>query len=293
LEGKKRHVFLVDFNSNGRFNDEMRVPEGVRVSNGPVPVEQGDMLLIDPKTDNGGLQYDSDANANESMHYVSKLANIDGRFYDVKISPAGDKLTLTASALPLGKVKNPNAKYRATIYGDHGFVDVCSQHGEVVAVPEGAWKLWSYVIDATEVAKPNKAEEKKPAAEKGTAKKGTMLESLAQDLNGLLGGSSDSEPVARQSTVSAQATDSYKPIKVVQGQTVAFPFGPPYKPVVAANSFEDGPNREVLSLGLTLVGSTGEICNDMTVKGGRPSKPKFTITNAKGEVIEKGRFDYG
>jgi hypothetical protein len=291
LDGKKRHVILLDFNSNGRFNDEMRVPEGVRVSNGPVPVEQGDMLLVDPKNDNGNLQ--SDVNGTDGMHYVSKLANIDGRFYNVKISPAGDKLTLTASSVPLGNVKNPNAKYRATIYGDLGFVDVRSEKGEAVAVPEGQWKLLSYTIDVTEVKKPKKAEEKKPSAEKGKEKKGTMLESLAQDLNALLGGSSAPDSAARQSTVSAQATDSYKPIKVVKGETVVLPFGPPYKPVVTADSFEDGPKREALSLGLTLVGSAGEVCNDMTVKGGRPSKPKFTITDAQGKVVEQGSFDYG
>lgn len=293
LDGKKRHVILLDFNSNGRFNDEMRVPEGVRVSNGPIPVEQGDMLLVDPKNDNGNLLSDADVNGNDGMHYVSKLVNIDGRFYDVKISPAGDKLTLTASSVPLGNVKNPNAKYRATIYGDLGFVDVSSEKGEAVAVPEGQWKLLSYTIDVTEVKKPKKAEEKKPSAEKAKEKKGTMLESLAQDLNALLGGSTAPDFALRQSTVSAQATDSYKPIKVVKGETVALPFGPPYKPVVAADSFEDGPKREVLSLGLTLVGSAGEICNDMTVKGGRPSKPKFTITDAKGKVVEQGSFDYG
>ena len=101
------------------------------------------------------------------------------------------------------------------------------------------------------------------------------------------------ESAARQSTVSAQATDSYKAIKVVKGETVVLPFGPPYKPVVTADSFEDGEKHEVLSLGLTLVGSAGEICDDMTVKGGRPSKPKFTITDAKGKVVEQGSFEYG
>jgi hypothetical protein len=295
LEGKKRHVVLIDYNSNGRFNDEMGVPKDVSVSSGPVPVEQGDMLLIDPKA---GVSND----ANDSMHYVSKLANIDGRFYEVKISPSGDQLTLTASALPLGYVKNPNAKYRATIYGDQGFVDIRSEKGEPVAVPEGQWKLLSYNLDATVVKEPKKGEKKadeKNSAEKEEkkdekgAEKGSMLKSLAEGLNSLLGGSSEGDSGVPQSTVSAQATGSYKAVKVVKGETVALPFGPPYKPVVTADAFEDGEKHEVLSLRLTLVGSAGETCDDMTVKGGRPSKPKFTITDAKGKVVEEGRFEYG
>ena len=165
-------------------------------------------------------------------------------------------------------------------------------------MPEGEWKLLSYTIDATAAKEPKKAEEKKEekkpekkADEKD--KKGTMLESLAQDLNALLGGSSAADTAIQQSTVSAEATGSYKAVKVVKGETVVLPFGPPYKPVVTADFFENDSKREVLSLGLTLVGSAGEVCDEMTVKGGRPSKPKFTITDAKGKVIEKGSFEYG
>ena len=247
LEGKKRHVLLVDFNSNGRFNDETRIPEGVRGSNGPVPLMQGDMLLIDPRSDGGNPLYEYSVGGNDSMHYVSKLANIDGRFYDVKISPAGDKLTLTASTIPLGSLKNPNAKYRATIYGDLGFVDIRSQQGEAVAVPVGQWKLLSYTIDATEVKKAKKANEKKPAADKRKENKGSMLDSLARDLDALLGGSPQSESAVQLSTVSARATDSYKSIKVVKGETAVLPFGPPYKPVVEANAFEGGQARGLVA----------------------------------------------
>ncbi len=294
LDGKKRHVFLLDYNSNGRFNDEMNVPNGVYVSDGRIPVQPGDMLLVDPRAVNGNLVYQDSVTGNGSMHYVSKLTNIDGRFYDVKISPAGDRLTLTPSTLPLGKVHNPNGKFRATIYGEQGFVDVRGDGDAAVPVPVGQWKLLSYTIDATPVKKAKKSEEKKPE-EKAEAKekKDSALAALARDLGALLGGSSDPGSVLRPSTVSAKATGSYKPIEVVKGETVELPFGPPYKPVVTADGFQDGQKHEVLSLGLSLVGSGGEICDDMTVKGGRPSKPKFTITDAKGKVIQEGRFEYG
>ena len=51
---------------------------------------------------------------------MSKLVNIDGRFYDLHISPAGDKLTLTPSSLPLGNVTNPNDGFHATVYSEKG-----------------------------------------------------------------------------------------------------------------------------------------------------------------------------
>ncbi len=292
LDGKKRHVVLIDFNSNGRFNDEIRISKDVVAPNSQVGAEPGDVLLVDPNP-NGDSQYDP--RDSDSMHNVSKLVNIDGRFYDVKISPAGDKLTLTASSMPLGKVKNASLKFNAIIYGDLGVLDIRGEKDAPIPVPEGEWKLMSYTIDATAAKEPKKAdenkEEKKPE-KKADEKKGA-LESMVQGLNALLGDSSESDTVVRQSTVSAQATASYKAVKVVKGETVVMPFGPPYKPVVTADFFENGPKREVLSLGLTLIGSAGEVCDEMTVKGGRPSKPKFIITDAKGKVIEKGSFEYG
>jgi len=290
LDGKKRHVILIDFNSSGRFDDEISIPKDVRAAGGQVAAEPGDMLLVDPKP-NGDPQYD--VNSSDSMHYVSKLVNIDGRFYDVKISPAGDKLTLDPSSIPLGNVKNPNVRFHAVIYGDRGFLQIRADKKDApIPVPEGEWKLFSYTIDGTAVEEPKKADEKKPE-KKGEKKKGSMLESLAKDLESLLGGSSESESSNRQSVVTAQATGAYKAVKVVKGETVALPFGPPYKPTVTADFFEDGAKREVLSLGLTLIGSAGEICSDMTVNGGRPSKPKVTITDAKGKVVEQGNFEYG
>jgi len=71
------------------------------------------------------------------------------------------------------------------------------------------------------------------------------------------------------------------------------PFGPPYKPTVTAQYFEDGVKHKVLSLGMTLVGSADEVCSNMMVNGGRPSKPKFTITDAKGKAVQEGSFEYG
>jgi hypothetical protein len=66
------------------------------------------------------------------------------------------------------------------------------------------------------------------------------------------------------------------------------PFGPPYTPTVTAS----GAGIQVL-LALSLVGSAGETCTDLTVDGGRPAKPAFTITDDKDQVVQTGKFEYG
>ena len=42
-----------------------------------------------------------------------------------------------------------------------------------------------------------------------------------------------------------------------------------------------------------VVGSGGESVSNLVVDGYRPTKPEFTITDPKGEVVEKGSFEYG
>ena len=41
---------------------------------------------------------------------------------------------------------------------------------------------------------------------------------------------------------------------------------------------------------MSLIGSAGEICTNMMVDGGRPSKPEFTITDPKGKVVQAGQL---
>ena len=103
LEGKRHHVVLLDYNSNGRFDDETRFPENIHLATGQLYPEPGDMLLIDPKI--GGTAFDSpyDPTTSDYRYYVAKMIPIDGRWYDLKISPAGDKLTLTRLHGPPGQ----------------------------------------------------------------------------------------------------------------------------------------------------------------------------------------------
>jgi len=246
------------------------------------------MLLIDLDKNNPGMDSPYYITTGDCRHYVSKLVYIDGRYYDLKIAPAGDQLTLTPSSAALGNITNPNDGYRAVIFGDNGFLKISGKKGTPVAIPEGEWKLLSYTINLTGVEEPKEPEKKK---EEG--KEGSLLEALAKKMEAAMGVKTPADARLRYTIATAQGTSAYKPVKVVKGETVEFPFGPPYKPTVTSEYFEDGNQRKQLSLGMTLIGSTGELCTNMMVNGGRPTKPEFTITDAKGKVIQQGSFEYG
>ena len=196
LEGKKRHVVLIDNNSNGRFDDETKIRGDVRYANGQVYAEQGDMLLVDPERGNPGIESPYDITSGNSRNFVSKLVNIDGRYYDVKITPAGDQLTLTPSPVALGNVTNPNDGYRAVIYSDKGFLKISGNKGTSTPVPEGEWKLLSYTINWVDRPEPSKDAAKKAekeAAKSEASKKGSMLQALAS----LLGSTTRARPPLR------------------------------------------------------------------------------------------------
>ncbi len=319
LQGKRHHLVLLDFNSNGRFDDPIKISENIHVAGGGLYPEQGDMLLIDPQTTTAAFDSPYDPTASDCRYHVSKMIPIDGRWYDLKISPAGDKLTLTPSTVPLGRVTNGNEAFRALIYGDKGFLKIRGTKGAPIPVPEGQWNLLSYTITcanhpaaAKVAAKAGAAKTaaKKPARKAAKAKKSSVLGVLAKQLlETITGGSdtvdvepSDVEPsfVAGPSFVAATATEKYKAVTVRKGQTVELPFGPPYTPTVTAPYLRTmtllGPPKvqaEEVDLAMELVGAGGEKCTNMLVKGGRPGKPEFTITDPKGKVVQQGSFEYG
>jgi len=265
------------------------------MASGQLYPEQGDMLLIDPDQGNTGYSSPYEATSNSYQHYVSKMVDIDGRYYNLKISPAGDKLTLEPASAPLGKITNPNGRFNAVIYGDNGFLKISGEKDTPIAIPEGEWKLLSYTIDLTNVPEPSKPEEKKEE-KKDEAKENSGLLALGRVLESwLVGNSASIGPPGRRFTyVTAGATAKYKPVKVSAGETVEFPFGPPYKPLVSVGGYmQGGGENKQVSLAMTLVGSVGEVVSDMMVGGGRPPKPELTIKDPKGEVVQNGNFEYG
>lgn len=290
LGGKTRHVVLLDYNSNGCFNDEFTVRGNVQTLGGVVYPEKGDILVIDPDPAVSGRFYAYDVIGDPSRHLVSKLAGIDGRFYTLKLSPTGEKLSLEPSSLPLGHLTSAYDGFRAVVYGKQGFLKIAGGKNWPIAVPAGQWKLVSYTIDRTGYKEPaaKPAEGKTPKVEK----KRSLLQAIAESLTGKSTStavSRVSSSVPRQTLVSARATGDCKPVEVAEGKTVALPFGPPYKPVVKAA----GRGAEKVSLNLSLVGAAGEQCSDLRVDGQRPGKPEFVIRTPDGKEVQRGSFEYG
>jgi hypothetical protein len=291
LAGKKHHVVLLDFNSNGRFDDEMKISTHIRLASGGLYADQGDMLLIDPEK--AQMESPYDVTAGTTRHYVSKMVRIDDRFYDVKISPAGDKLTLIPSRVAMGRVTNPNDSFRAVLYGERGFLAIQGAKDTPVPVPEGRWKLFSYTIEQKERPAAAKPAREEPATNKETPDAASW-QKQAEAVMKLLGGRNvdirrDLGIERGSAVVSAQATDRYQAVEVRKGKTVMLPFGPPYKPKVS--SFLTGRGQAFLQM--SLIGSAGEVCTNLMVGGRRPAKPAFTITDPKGKVVEEGDFEYG
>jgi hypothetical protein len=292
LDGKNRHVVLIDYNSNGRFNDEIELSWVSLGQAKQFSPSTGDVLMVDPDPTVSPYNSPYEMTSNTYQKNVSKLVNIDGLYYNLEITPAGDKLTLNSSTLPLGKVTNPNGKFNALIYGDQGVLKIMGDKDTPVAIPVGEWKLLSYTISKTEPPP------KEPSETEGNKDKSNQISNTQRAMEIILGRRTSASPRNQYSMVSANATDQYRPVKVAEGETVEFSFGPPYKPVVTLDYLQ-GANLPLLSankqaqLGLSLVGSTGEICTNMITYGGRPGKPEFTINDPDGKVVDTGSFEYG
>lgn len=273
-DGKERRLVVLDFNSNGRFNDQAAVSSDDE--SGRVYTRYGDMLLVDPDPKAGSSRGYTPIECKDRQ-YVSKLANLDGHFYDVAILPTGESITLTESKLPVAFVANANERFDAVLYGDLGFVKIGGGKAGPAPVPVGRWKLLNYRIDLTNVATA-------PAEKPAEAKKPSILARLFSGVE---------NPVSsgpKYTWVTADGTKNCPAVDVREGKTALLPFGPPYKAIVSV-SYLSG-NRQA-SLGMQIVGAAGENCTDLMVKGERPGKPEFEIRNKKGELVDSGKFEWG
>lgn len=281
LDGKKRRIVLIDFNSNGRFDDVGGVNDEIELSDGTVYPKMGDRLYIDPQMQSG-YSNPYDPTSSKDQFQVGKLIRFGDRLYDLKIDPSGETLSLEPSSASLGYITNPNKGFRAMIYGDQGVLEIDDNGSGRASVPEGRWKLMSYTIEKPEEAKP---EEAKPEA--GEKKK---EESILDVLSSVLSLSGGRQAARRSSMVSARAKREFEAVTVVGGKDVEMRFGPPYIAAVAGANLHKGMTT---SLEMSLVGIGGEVCTSLIVNGSRPSAPEFTISTKDGEEVAAGKFQYG
>ncbi|MBN2216196.1 MAG: hypothetical protein JW719_02340 [Pirellulales bacterium] len=307
LNGRGQRVVLVDYNGNGRFDDHTGIQEVRYSEKGPARFhpQRGDVLFLDPKPVNNHSAV-WDVMGLDFRHNVEKLLCLGGKFYHLKVAPAGNELTIEPAEVAVGYVKNPNAGYSAILHGELGLLRVSGTADQPVAVPEGEWKMVSYKIDLTESrAEEEKKKEEaqkaadkaKAAAEKAENKKPSLLTAIGKAASETaVGRRAATAPVrsraARKTTlVSAMGTTDGKPVKVVKDETVLLPFGPPYRTVAEPSYFQQA--NDTLHLGLGIYGSGGEAVTDLRVDGGRPPKPTIKILDPDDKVVNEGNFEYG
>lgn len=290
LDGKSHAVFLIDYNNNGTFNDRFEMDKSARTYDDRFYPMTGDMVLVDPdfKTERFSGYGPTDT---PDRQYLSKLVNVDGKYFKIEATPSGDKLTLEPSELPLGAVSNESGPFRAVLFGEHGLVKVAGDKDKPATVPAGEWSLLEYQVDLTDAP----AEKPKPASAPAQEPAPANKKTLGQKLAALFGADNGSGPNVvfdnrpKYTLVRARARGEAKPLKVGKDKTEKLAFGPPYKPVVAVSYV----NGKEAHLELKLVGVAGEVCETMMIKGSQPSQPSFRILKKNGDLVKKGQFEYG
>lgn len=287
VDGKSHEIVLLDYNSNGTFNDLFVVDDAVTGGDGELYPGTGDMVLVDP--DHKAERYIGYSPSDSpDRQYLSKLVSIDGRFYSIQVSAAGDRVTVTPAQTPLGEVVSAGGPFRAVLFGEQGLIKIGGQADQPIRLPVGDWRMLEYALDLTHAGARPASQPSSAPAEPAPKKR-----SLGQRLAGILG--LDDGPAAdvafgpKLTLVTARATRQAKTVAVSEGKTQKLAFGPPYKPVVSVGYVHE----KEAHLQLKLVGTDGEVCETMMVKGSQPGKPAFRITRNDGTLVQKGQFEYG
>ncbi|MHC4405160.1 MAG: hypothetical protein ACYTG0_36400 [Planctomycetota bacterium] len=285
LNGKLTKIVVLDFNSNGRFDDLFVSAERLVVystaekhifprlvlyptAEKRIYPEMGDKILVD-------LDRETSASPYERAYAgvpVSKLVELEGRFYDLKIRGAGDRLTLTPSRVPIGYVTNAAQEFCALVYGEDRCLKITASNGRPVPLPVGHWRLASCIVSHTITPE--------------TSNHADRADQQIRMMHPPYG-------MAGRSQVYAQATVDSPEIEVFEGRTVDFPFGPPYVALMHVSAVHVNTKPRVASLRMSLIGSGKEACNRIVVNGKTMPDPTFTIRTKAGECVEQGLLDAG
>jgi hypothetical protein len=252
--GKKHRLVVLDFNSDGRFDNRA---QSVQYRSGPnapeyIGISDGDMLLIDPDLKNTeSFSYDSIGR--DDRQPLARLLPIEGKFYELKVSPSGDTVTLTPYTGEMGLLSNPNPKFRAlVVHPELGVVKATGGAQQGAPVPAGTWKMVEYVIAIP-----------------------------------------PSEGAGGSTYIQANAPGNYPEVEVRAGKIAKLPFGPPYHGETYLGRVRNENQGRMASLQMQLMGSMGETCNNVVIDGKRPEPPSFVIATSRGKIVERGQFEYG
>ena len=296
LDGKKRHVVLIDFNSNGRFDDEIKIPKDVHAPDGQLYPEQGDMLLVDPEAEQPGsirpttsrpaaisaLRVEAGQHRRPLLRHED-FARRRQAHADAFLRAAGQR-DEPERRLPRGDLRRP------------GFPqDSAATRARRSPCPRASGSCCPTPSTATERQGAEQAAEKKPAEKKEEGR-----EELAAAGRWRRSWKRCWAARARPGSVSVYDRHGPGDRRVQGGQGRQGRDGrAALRPAVQARGdglllrWTGNEARSSCRLDMSLVGSAGEVCTNMMVDGGRPSKPEFTITDPKGKVVQQGNFEYG
>lgn len=258
LDGKKQSVVLLDSNSNGRFDDMLKMPKIHPNSRGRIRPSYGDTLLIGREKATAGTR----RNVQQfKSQYLAKLTIIDGDYFDMKVTPSGDEIVWTATEVSSGEVVSPHENCRVTLINDQAYIPLTLKDSKPAKIPVGQWRIFIYNITDNEWVDSNiKADGDNRKAQR--------------------------QPPAP--SISGWGTCQMEPIEVRSGETTELKFGPPIKLSVTAHH---APGQ--VQFTIAIEGKACEAISAIMVNGQRPPKPKITITDQKDEVVQEGNFEYG
>ena len=255
LDGQKHTIHLLDFNCNGRFDDSTTIRDDIRNDNGRVYQTHGDRIMLDFNVENADPAYYNLTGRIDRLP-VEKLLFVNGKYYELTVSPSGESIELNPSKTPLGSIQNKNGVFEFALYNDQSVLKLSGKKGDPIPIPEGEWKLLEYTINLTDPAKSSQGR-----------RSWTLL--------------------------SAAGTTNCKPVKVEKGKTVEFPFGGPYKPLVRVSPMGSNNQVDQARLSLEFIDNVSAICTNLYVNGDRPPDPTFVIATPNNEIVERGKFEYG
>jgi hypothetical protein len=276
LDGESHHIVLFDNNGNGRFDDRPFVdnsesPWGEALAcrfhpagEDAVMIEWGDSLHIDPNLED----WRPLGRFNADQYYINGHVWLNNRFYEMKISPTGDEISLTPANIPYGFVSNPNVGYCVIVYGEQGVMKIHGDASGRAPLPTGEWKLYSSSIERNVAIQAVQDEDR-------------------SFLDDLFGSRTESKVHMHTTKITAEATRRYESVEVLPGRITPLPFGGPYRPVVRAMPRMEYEDWVPPSLGFMLLGTAGEICTSLTNEGGDVNNPHLTILNSEGAILEQ------
>ena len=302
LDGEEIRVALVDLNTDGRFDDFPAPREDEAGAEVPDhrdafdfgSSEPGVAIVFNPQFETADSPWMGQGAWIRGDHgqYLARLLSLEGAFYDVEVTPSGDRLTLRPTRLPLGAFTNPHDGFRVALSGEYGPLHLGGEANVAVPLPAGRWRLVSYTLQPPEPEQPQRS----------------VMGALGRAFSSALAPGMGA-PHRASTRLQAYLPSDTPALEIAAGETTPVSFGPPLKPVVNASwrrnyqivMGEDGPGRveaeqpgpRLLDLSLVFLGTAGERVQNITVRGSRPPAPQFEVIDPGGEVVVSGVFRYG